>query len=260
MARLHRDVMRILVTDIVTGARSPGDKLPKEVDIAEQFGVSRGVARETVRAMEERGLISVKHGKGATVNESKRWDVFDADVLGALLESQRSTEILSQYLECRRVLEVEAAGLAAERASKDDLERASNALRRMEESISRPTSRAAEDMFHEADISFHQALIAATGNRPLGGLVERIHTALLLARYPLARPQYRFERALPEHRRILAAVAAGDADEARASMSAHLDTIASYLRERAGSSKRREGGAPSASRTSRSSRLTADAS
>lgn len=257
MARLHRDVMRILVTDIVTGARLPGEKLPKEVDIAEQFGVSRGVARETVRAMEERGLISVKHGKGATVNDAKRWNVFDADVLGALLESQRSTEILAQYLECRRVLEVEAAALAAERASKDDLERASNALRRMEESASRPASRAAEDMFHEADIAFHQALIAATGNRPLGGLVERIHAALLLARYPLARPQYRFERSLPEHRRILAAVASGDADEARTAMSAHLDTIASYLREQEKPSRRREERAPG---SRRSSKLTADAS
>lgn len=256
MARLHRDVMRILVTDIVTGARPAGEKLPKEADIAEQFGVSRGVARETVRAMEERGLISVKHGKGATVNDSKRWDVFDADVLGALLESQRSTEILSQYLECRRVLEVEAAALAAERASKEDLERASNALRRMEESTSRPASRAAEDMFHEADIAFHQALIAATGNRALGGLVERIHAALLLARYPLARPQYRFERSLPEHRRILAAVASGDASDARAAMSAHLDTIASYLEERGGPAKRRE---RRSSSPSAPSRLTVDA-
>ena len=60
--------------------------------------------------------------------------------------------------------------------------------------------------------------------------MERIHGALLIARYPLARPQYREERALPEHRRILAAVMAGDADEARRAMSAHFDTIAGYLR------------------------------
>jgi DNA-binding FadR family transcriptional regulator len=109
----------------------------------------------------------------------------------------------------------------------------------MEESVNRPSGRAAEDLFHEADISFHQALIAATGNRALGGLVERIHTALLLARYPLARPQYRVKRALPEHRRILAAVASGDATEARTAMSDHLDTIASYLDKRETPPKRR---------------------
>jgi len=224
--------MRILISDIVTGVREAGDKLPREVDLAEQFEVSRGVARETIRALEERGLISVKHGKGATVNDAEHWNVFDPDVLGVMLESERSTEILQQYLECRRILEVEAAGLAAERASKHDLEQASDALRRMEEAAVRAPTRASEEFFHEADIAFHQALIAATGNHALGGLVEHIHSALLVARYPLARPQYRAERALPEHRRILAAVASGDPDEARAAMSEHLDTIASYLRER----------------------------
>jgi len=242
MARLHRDVMRILITDIVTGVRPTGDMLPREVDLAEQFEVSRGVARETIRAMEERGLISVKHGKGATVNDAGSWNVFDPDVLGVMLESEREGEILAEYLECRRILEVEAAGLAAERAGEQELGRAADALRRMEESARRPQSQAAEDLFHEADIAFHQALIAATGNRALGGLVERIHSALLVARYPLARPQYRVERALPEHRRILDAVVAGDAAEARAAMSDHLDTIASYLRERRRRPARRRSG------------------
>jgi GntR family transcriptional repressor for pyruvate dehydrogenase complex len=232
MARLHRDVMRTLITDIVTGARPTGDMLPREVDLAEQFDVSRGVARETIRAMEERGLVSVKHGKGATVNDAAYWNVFDADLLVALLESDRGSEILGQYLECRRILEVEAAGLAAERASKKDLDRAADALAQMEESAERPSSHTAESLFHEADIAFHQALIAATGNRALGGLVERIHAALLVARFPLARPQYRVERSLPEHRRILKAVVSRDPAEARAAMNDHLDTIASYLRER----------------------------
>jgi GntR family transcriptional repressor for pyruvate dehydrogenase complex len=253
MARLHRDVMRILITDVVTGVRPTGDKLPREVDLAEQFGVSRGVARETIRAMEERGLISVKHGKGATVNDASHWNVFDPDVLGVMLESERSTEILGQYLECRRILEVEAAGLAAERASQEDLEPAAAALHRMEESARRPPSQAAEELFHEADIAFHQALIAATGNRALGGLVERIHSALLLARYPLARPQYRFQRSLPEHRRIFEAVVAGDVPEARAAMSDHLDTIASYLRERNGASRGRRTQSRGSRATSRAS-------
>jgi GntR family transcriptional repressor for pyruvate dehydrogenase complex len=237
MARLHRDVMRILISEVVTGARGVGEKLPREVDLAEQFAVSRGVARETIRAMEERGLISVRHGKGATVNDASHWNVFDPDVLAVMLESELRTEILSQYLECRRILEVEAAGLAAERASKNSLEEASDALRRMEVAAAKTSGRVSEEMFHEADIAFHQALIAATGNRALGELVERIHSALLIARYPLARPQYRAERALPEHRRILAAVASGDPFEARAAMSDHLDTIATYLVDQDGAAR-----------------------
>jgi DNA-binding FadR family transcriptional regulator len=237
MARKHREVMGILIADIVSGARAAGEMLPREVDLAEEFDVSRGVARETIRAMEERGLIAVKHGKGATVNPPEHWDVFDPDVLAATLQTERGSEVLAEYLECRRILEVEAAGIAAERATRKDLGRLEKALARMEETAARPPGQAVEERFHEADIAFHQALIAATGNRALGGLVERIHSALLLARFPLARPQYREERALPEHRRLLAAVASGDPAEARQAMSDHLATIAGYLEEHRGTSR-----------------------
>jgi DNA-binding FadR family transcriptional regulator len=231
MARKHRDIMRLLTADIVSGARAPGEMLPREVDLAAEFEVSRGVARETIRALEERGLISVKHGKGATVNGREHWDIFDADVLAATLETDQSAAVLAEYLECRRILEVEAAGLAAERAGANDLRQLEEAFARMQESTERPPSQAAENLFHEADISFHQALIAATRNRPLASLVERLHSALLVARFPLARPQYREGKALPEHRRILAAVSSGDAEEARAAMHEHLDTVAGYLAE-----------------------------
>lgn len=225
--------MRVLIADIVSGETPAGEKLPREADLAVRFGVSRGVTRECIRAMEERGLIAVKHGKGATVNGADQWNMFDPDVLGSMLDSPRSVEVLSSYIETRRIIEVAAAGLAAERATKQDLENMADALTRMEESARRPNSAAAEDLFHEADIAFHQALIAATGNRALGGLAEQIHEALLTARYPLARPQYRSKRALPEHRRILSAVADRDADGARGAMTDHLKTVEGYLKEHA---------------------------
>jgi GntR family transcriptional repressor for pyruvate dehydrogenase complex len=231
--------MRILITDIVSGVRPPGEMLPREVDLAAEFDVSRGVARETIRAMEERGLISVKHGKGATVNSSEHWDVFDADVLEATLDSERGAQVLGEYLECRRLLEVQAAGIAAERATKADVARIAEAFARMEETTRRPPSQAAEELFHEADVAFHQAIIRATGNRALARLVERLHSVLVLARYPLARPRYRQERALPEHRRILDAIADGEPEKAREAMSDHLDTIAGYLGEYRAPKRRR---------------------
>src|SRR5579859_1939803 len=176
MARLHRDVMRVLIADIVTGVRPAGEMLPREVDMAAEFDVSRGVVRETIRAMEERGLISVKHGKGATVNGPEEWDVFDADVLAATLDTEQGAAILGEYLDCRRMLEVQAAGVAAERASKADVARLAEAFARMEATAQRPASPAAEELFHEADVAFHQALMAATGNRALARLVERLHS------------------------------------------------------------------------------------
>jgi DNA-binding FadR family transcriptional regulator len=240
VARKHRDVMRVLIADIAAGRRAAGEMLPREVDLAAEFEVSRGVARETIRALEERGLIAVKHGRGATVNEPARWDVFDPDVLAASLESEHGADVLGEYLECRRILEVDGAGIAATRASKRDVEHLSEALERMVQSAERPAGTAVEERFHEADVAFHRALMAAAGNRPLGQLVERLHSGMLLARLMLAQPGYR-QRAVGSHRRIVEAVAAGDAAGARQAMSDHLDTVAGYLREQRqrGSGRRR---------------------
>jgi DNA-binding FadR family transcriptional regulator len=232
MSRLHEHLMRVLIADIASGHVAAGDPLPREADLAAQFGVSRGVARECLRGLEERGLVRVKHGRGATVNPDDRWNVFDPDVLGALLRSEQGAGILREYLECRRILEIEAVGLAAQRATEADLAALSDAFARMTTSAERARGNAAaEDLYHEADIAFHRALIAATGNRALGNMTEPIHRALTAARRPLARPGARVDRALPEHRRILAAIADRDPEAARAAMRDHLVTVEGYLRE-----------------------------
>jgi GntR family transcriptional repressor for pyruvate dehydrogenase complex len=224
--------MRVLIADITAGNLAPGGMLPREADLAEQFSVSRGVARECVRGLEERGLISVKHGRGATVTPDDRWDVLNQDVLAALLASDRGADVLGEYLECRRILEIEAAGIAAQRVAGERLTELSEALSRMRHSAERAGSNpAAEDLYHEADIEFHRSVIAATGNRALGRMTEPIHRALATARRPLARPQVRLERSIPEHQRILAAIADSDADAARAAMRDHLRTVEGYLQE-----------------------------
>ena len=224
--------MRVVVSDIVSGVISPGEMLPRETDLASQFSVSRGVAREAIRGLEERGLVKVKHGRGATVNPDDMWDMFSPEVLRALLEGSRGTEVLSEYLECRRILEIEAAAFAAERADAARLEVLADALAQMTASAQRArTNPAAEDFYHQADIDFHRGVIAATGNKALGRMTEPIHQALAEARRPLARPELRLERSLPEHERILAAIANRDVDEARAAMRDHLLTVEGYLRE-----------------------------
>lgn len=232
MSRLHRGLMRVVIADIASGAIEPGEMLPREADLAVQFSVSRGVARECIRGLEERGLISVKHGRGATVNPDDSWDLFSPEVLAALLDSSRGAEVLREYLECRRILEIEAAGLAAERASATALRALADALAQMTTSAERArTNPAAEDFYHEADIAFHRAVISATGNKALGRMTEPIHRALAEARRPLARPQFRLARSLPEHKQILAGIADRDVDGSREAMRAHLLTVEEYLNE-----------------------------
>src|SRR6185295_16270512 len=100
--------------------------------------------------------------------------------------------------ESRRILEIAAAGLAAERAQPAHLDALSTAFARMVEAAERAVRNpSAEDLYHDADIAFHRVIIDATGNRALGSLTEPIHRALNAARRPLARPDARLERSLP---------------------------------------------------------------
>jgi GntR family transcriptional repressor for pyruvate dehydrogenase complex len=232
MSRLHRGAMKSITDEIVSGKLPAGAMLQREVDLAEQFEISRGVARETIRALEERGLVSVRHGRGATVNASEHWDIFDPDVLLAVLATEGGRQTLHDYLECRRILEVAAVGVAARRATDEQKQSIRSAFEQMEAEAALPPSAIVERRFHEADVSFHQAVMAATGNQALGTIAERIHSALVIARFESARPDYRLSRAIPEHRRIMDAIIANDAGEATAAMNAHLDTVASYLSER----------------------------
>jgi DNA-binding FadR family transcriptional regulator len=213
--RLHRETMLVFVDAIVSGELAPGTRLPKETDLTEEYEISRGVARESMRGLEERGLVTVKHGGHTIVNPREAWDLFDADVIEAALGGAAAVSLLSDYLECRRMIEIAGAGLAAARASGAQVERLQ------------------EREYHAADVAFHLALVQATGNEALVSLVRRIDAALLAARYPLARPAYRKTRAIPEHEAILAAVRARDEDAARKAMTAHLDTVEEYLHEHA---------------------------
>jgi DNA-binding FadR family transcriptional regulator len=239
MARKHRELMQLLMVDIVSGAIPEGESLPPEAALSTEFAVSRGVVRETLRGLEERGLVSVKHGSGTTVTNVSRWNVLDPDVLGILVLSGEHSTVLLEYLETRGILEVEAAALAAEKATPSDLVAISSALARYESAARRAlVNRAAEPFVLSADIEFHQAILAATGNRVLARVVQPIHHALMLTRRPLGNPEIRFERTLGEHRRIAAGIADRDPDAARAAMRDHLASVGTMILDQIQSAQR----------------------
>ena len=231
--------MRTLLADIARGAPAPGGAALREADIAGQFGVSRGVARECVRGLEERGVVSVKPGLGATVNPLEHWAALDPDVVGALLAADRGDEFLGEYVECRGILELEAVALAAERAGAEDLAALSEALALMGSSARRAAvNPAARDLCDEAEARFHRALLAATHNRALGALLTPLHRALSGARPAPPRSDRTVDGSLSGPRAIVAAIAAHDAGAARSAMRDHLDAVERRLRERAGDGAR----------------------
>jgi GntR family transcriptional repressor for pyruvate dehydrogenase complex len=229
----YEQIVRDLLVEIVGGDLPPGATLPKFDDLARDHGRSKGPVREALRALEERGLVHVKHGVAAIVRPEDDWDILDREVLTALLDSPKEREVLTEFLEARRLLEIEAAGLAARRATPQDLETLADAFKRMTDLAERARqSRAAEPRYVQADIDFHRAIVSAAHNRALSKMTEPIHGALDTTVPRLARPPARFKRGLPEHKRILSAIMAKDRDGAREAMRKHLLTVERYLKEK----------------------------
>ena len=222
--------MRVLMGDVISGRYGEGERLPKENDLTERFRTSRGTIREAVRALEERGLIKVTHGVGAVVQPSEHWDILDADVLDITLATARSNQVLGDFLETRRILETEAVALAAERGSEEQLNNIKESFNRLEEAAKAAVMNPlAEADYLRTDAAFHAAIFKATGNVVLGKMLEPLQKALQTAIRPLARPDHRIMRSLPEHERIMKTVTNRDVEGARTAMAEHLATSLVYL-------------------------------
>jgi GntR family transcriptional repressor for pyruvate dehydrogenase complex len=178
--RRYRQWLLALIDEIVAGRLRPGHALPREIDLAEQFTISRGTAREAIRALEDRGLITVRHGSGATVLEREHWDPLDHDALAALLDRPDRGSILEQLRETQSVLRVEAAGLAAERSRHADADTREDIAAALSRHAGGPPS--ADDTEPE----LFQAVARAAGNETLATLLRRIDGVLARAQTPRA--------------------------------------------------------------------------
>lgn len=216
-ARLGVVVVSDLVSAIVTGEIAPGDALPPEGVLSERFGVSRTVVRESVKRVEEKGLVTVAQGRGTSVNPPSSWNVLDPIVLSALVDHDDSLGILDELTTVRASLEATMAATAAARQNPERTAALREAFHRTELAIDD------FDAYNDADAAFHSLIMEQSGIR----LAESI-TRILYAR---ARESSRFtgspdEEAvrvtLEEHRAMLDAVTAGDADAAARATLEHI--------------------------------------
>lgn len=188
-----------------------GDRLPAERELGEAFGVSRTVIREAIRALVAKGLLDVQPGNGTVVRQPSPSMVSDA--LAYVLRGTPGGIPFRHAHELRCILEPEIAFRAAERRTEDDLAALEHQLERMLVS---------EIDWVAADVAFHAALAQAAHNPIFGIVLDSIQDVLLeIRRLGALLPETRVNGAR-HHRAILEAVAAGDAEAARAAMMAHL--------------------------------------
>jgi GntR family transcriptional repressor for pyruvate dehydrogenase complex len=200
---------------ISSGTLQPGDQLPPERELADRLGVGRGVVREAIKLLAERGLVAILPGRGTFVAELDPNIL--SDQLGRYFKVGRSS--FRDLNEARNTLEVEIAGLAALRASKDDLEEMRQAIQDMETFIDSP------DDYIEADLVFHSVLARATENEIFSLLGSVITDLLQESRRTIFQVPGAPARGQNWHRLIYQAIENGDPDAARESMRKHMQQV-----------------------------------
>jgi DNA-binding FadR family transcriptional regulator len=216
-ARLGVEVVRGLVTAIVTGEVEPGVTLPPEGVLAQQFGVSRTVLRESMKRLEEKGLVTVAQGRGTQVTQPTSWNVLDPVVLSAFIDNDDSLGVLDELSVVRASLEASMAGATAAERTAEQLEELRSILARMQETV------AGSEDFRQADIDFHLLVMDLSGNRLAQNIAKILfRRALESTRYQGVDGQDALTKTLAEHEQIYAAIAAGAPDAAAGAMHRHI--------------------------------------
>lgn len=214
---LTEEVVERLAQEISSGRLAPGSKLPTEMALMKAFGVSRTVVREAVAALKAEGKVITRQGSGAYVATDARRFPFRIEVT----DLDTVAEAVS-IMELRLAVEVEAAALAAERATVKDLRAIAKAQAAFAAAIEREGAAVVEDF------AFHLAIAQATHNSRFTDFLTFIGHHVIprqVVRGSLQTADLRqtYLRIIShEHEKILAAIKAANAIEARRTMRAHL--------------------------------------
>ncbi|MFN8665311.1 MAG: FadR/GntR family transcriptional regulator [Thermomicrobiales bacterium] len=224
-ARRRADaVVTDIAAEIITGRFPAGSVLPTEHVLGERFEVSRTVVREALARLAGVGLIEVRHGLGSVVLPRASWREIDADLLRIRTEAGLIDDLLPDLFDIRRMVELEVAERAARQRTPQDLATLSGIMEQLYQSMGDPQA------YNAADIAFHDALIAASGNELLRVLIApisqvwRIGSMVTMRRDPDV-----VTYSMQGHEEIFAAISAGDPVAARAAMDRHLDRFEQRL-------------------------------
>ncbi|MEV4533328.1 FadR/GntR family transcriptional regulator [Asanoa sp. NPDC049518] len=206
---------------IVSGELGPGDRLPKEADLAERLGLSRNSLREAVRALSMIRVLDVRQGDGTYVTSLSPDLLLDA--LSFVVDFHQDDTVL-QFLEVRRVLEPAAAALAAERMLDEDIDK----LRLILDDLGdEPTIEA----LVANDIEFHRQIAIGTDNAVLASLVDGLSGPTMRARIWRGLTQEgAAARTREQHQAIVEAIAGREPDLARAWATVHIAGVEEWLR------------------------------
>ena len=196
------------------GELRPGDRLLPERDLAKLLGVSRPTLRAGIRSLAAVGVLESRQGAGTFVVKADESPVLDSSSLSLMASLHGFTS--EEMFEARRALEMAIAGLAAERATGDQLAALAEEMAGMYASLDLPEDYLVHDM------RFHQMVAAASGNRILTALMNMVAATLFDVRRKTVRRAHDLKESAEMHREIYRAIRDRNPEEARKTMRDHL--------------------------------------
>ncbi|MFG2588645.1 FadR family transcriptional regulator [Streptomyces sp. NBC_01166] len=206
---------------IVSGALAPGDRLPKESELAAELGLSRNSLREAVRALSLMRILDVRQGDGTYVTSLDPQLLLEA--LSFVVDFHRDDTVL-EFFAVRRILEPAATAMAALRMTEEQLDALSAQLDALgpEPSV---------EALVAGDLEFHRSIVQHSGNSVLCSLLDGLSGPTTRARVWRGLTQEdAVGRTLREHRAILAALRDRDAEAARSWATVHVASVEQWLR------------------------------
>lgn len=206
---------------IMSGDLKPGDRLPRESDLARNLGLSRSSLREAVRALSLVRILDVRQGDGTYVSSLAPHSLLDA--LSFIVDFHHDDSVLD-LLEVRRILEPAATARAAARIT-------DAGIAELESILAGTTAQSPVEEIVQADAEFHRAIVAAAGNPVLVSVLESISGPTQRARiWRGITQQDALERTLAEHRAIFNTIKNRDPDLASLHATIHIAGVEDWLR------------------------------
>jgi len=225
---LSDEIVEQLIDLISRGILKPGERMPSEKQLCQQFAVSRTSVREALRSLAVMGILESHAGEGTYVSEDNSRYLQKTLQWSLLLDRK----VVDDLIETRLTLESETAFLAAQRAGPEDLLEIAAAIAGMEQSAAQP------DRYLGFDMQFHVAIARAAQNSILFQLLGMIRGYLqtwikeTLSATPAHDSELRANKSIAEHRKVQAALQNGSAESAQQAMKEHILSSSADLRAR----------------------------
>lgn len=209
-----------------------GGRAPSELEISQEFGVSRVVARETLKILASLDIVDVAQGRRVVVRPRAEWDYL-SPLLIEWLPAETVDELLQELHQMRALLEPELAAMAAASITDETLERLKDEIDRMAALEADP------DAYLEVDHEFHMEICRAADNRILDRIMYSARWLGTASRRLTNEAPAGLRRATAQHTEIYEALVARDPEAARAAMRKHLsNNYSTLLAEKEQRSKR----------------------